>query len=154
MKILQVLFYVVVVGLLGVGLVGGYIAERKEVKRLQTEAAAKSYGQTPGVDETAPDTYPTVDLEPAPATGGILAWAKWLWNNFEEIAAVVVLLIMAVDPIVRWTPTEKDNNVLRTIQSWIDRLIPNARKAGGVFAAFSKKSDAPSLGVVTPTTTD
>jgi len=150
MKILQILFYVVVVGLLGTGLVGGYIAERKEVKRLETEAAAKTYGQTPGTDVPATDA-PAVELEPAPSTGGVLAWAKWLWNNFEEIAAVLVLFIMAVDPIVRWTPTEKDNNVLRTIQSWIDRLIPNARKAGGVFTAFSRKEDAPSLGVVVPT---
>jgi hypothetical protein len=148
MKILNVLFYVVVIGLLGVGLVGGYIAERKEVKRLETEFAASPLAQAP----TATDSTDTggVDLEPAPTTGGILAWAKWLWNNFEEIAGVLVLLIMAIDPIIRWTPTERDNNVLRIIQSWLDRLIPNARKAGGVFAAFTRKEDAPKIAAVVP----
>lgn len=149
MKILQVLFYVVVVGLLGVGLVGGYIAERKEVKRLETEFAASPLAQAPIATDST-DTGAGVELDPAPTTGGILAWAKWLWNNFENIAAVLVLLIMAVEPIIRWTPTEKDNNILRVIQSWLDRLIPNARKAGGVFAAFTRKEDAPKIASVTP----
>lgn len=149
MKFLQILFYVVVVGLLGVGLVGGYIAERKEVKRLEAEADAKTFGQSPLADTTIV-AQPNVELEPAPATGGILVWAKWLWNNFEEISAILVLFIMAVEPIIRWTPTERDNNILRIIQSWFDRIIPNVRKSGGVFAAFTRKEDAPPLGVVTP----
>lgn len=148
MKILQVLFYVVVIGLLGVGFVGGYIAERKEVKRLETEFSASPLAQAPTVTDST-DTG-GVELEPAPTTGGILAWAKWLWNNFENIAAVLVLLIMAVEPIIRWTPTERDNNVLRTIQSWLDRLVPNVRKGGGVFAAFTRKEDAPKIAAVVP----
>ena len=47
------------------------------------------------------------------------------------------------EAIARLTPTEKDNNLLRTIQSWLDILIPNNKKGGGIFTAFNSQKDAP-----------
>lgn len=151
-KGLQILFYVLFVGGLGYGLIGGIIAEKKFEKQKQEEAL-QPLQTAPGAYIT-PEAYnaepgDTITLDPAP-TGGLLNWARWLWGNYEEIAGILLLLIMAIDPITRWTPTEKDNNLLRSIQSWIDRLIPNAKKAGGVFTAFKTKEDAPALAAAPP----
>lgn len=167
MKILKVLFWVLGLGLLGYGFVGGFIAEKKFEKEKLEEAKGQtgqpsSYSTTP-MNQAAPgevsvykvqygDAPPedVIVIEPSPVGGNIFDWAKWIWNNWENWAGVIMLLLVAIEPIIRWTPTEKDNNLLRTIQSWLDRFVPNNKKGGGTFTAFSKPEDAPPIGYVPP----
>jgi hypothetical protein len=102
------------------------------------------------------DTSGTVPSEPGTGGGGgtspdgknlfAVVWA-WLMQNKE---AALGLLFVVLDAIVRLTPTEKDNNLLRLLQSWLDKLIPNRKKGGGQFAAFQEPDDAPALAAVVP----
>ena len=64
----------------------------------------------------------------------------WVKANYIILIGIVMTLFEAV---VRLTPTEKDNNLFRTIQSWLDMLLPNYKKGGGKFAAFDNENDAP-----------
>ncbi len=170
MKILKILFYAAFVGLLGYGAIGGCSAEKKAEKERLEEAArspqtsfgsevnprSQAFKQSPEdinvyrVQYGSGEEEDVIVIDPKPETGGILAWAKWGWNNFENFAAILALLFIAIEPIVRWTPTEKDNNLLRTLQSWLDRLIPNAKKGGGTFTAYRTEDDVPALGVPPP----
>lgn len=88
----------------------------------------------------------SITIEPTPAKGSTLVqWFQWFWNNWESFAGVIMLLIMAIEPIVRWTPTEKDNNLLRAISSWLDRIIPNRRAGGGTFNTFRSPEETPGI---------
>lgn len=93
---------------------------------------------------------PSGDLEftPAPEGGTVVTWALWLWENVETIAGMLLLLIMFYEPIARLTPTERDNNLLRIIQSWLDNLFPNRKRGGGEFTAYKSEKDAPPLAKV------
>lgn len=73
-------------------------------------------------------------------------WALIVGNKGAALAAFLAL----AEIVVRLTPTEKDNNLLRLLQSWLDKLIPNYRKGGGQFVAFTEKEDAPALAAVKP----
>jgi len=75
-----------------------------------------------------------------------IAFAKKAGEFIVEYWYVWILPLL--DTIVRMTPTEKDNNILRIIQSWIDKIIPNKRKDGGRFVAFDDKESAPKIGYV------
>lgn len=87
-----------------------------------------------------------ITIEPTPQKGStIVEWFRWFWDNWENFAAVLLALIMAIEPIVRWTPTEKDNNLLRTISSWLDRIIPNRRAGGGTFTTFRSPEETPGI---------
>lgn len=86
-------------------------------------------------------------IEPAPS-GGIVNWVTWFYRNFQVFAAIFLGLLVAIEPIIRWTPTEKDNNLLRIIQSWLDKVAPNRRTGGGTFTAFSDPKDAPKAAYV------
>lgn len=100
--------------------------------------AISAYTQTPD----------SVIVTETPAKPGIMQYVKWIWENWEAIISALLGVIAALDVLLRLTPTEKDNNVLRIIQSWLDRLIPNRRKEGGNFVAFSDPEDAPAAGYV------
>lgn len=102
------------------------------------------YAQSPAPQDEV------IVIEPAPEKGNLVDWASWLWRNWQNFAAVLLALFVALEPIVRWTPTEKDNNLLRVVQSWLDRIMPNSRKGGGTFSAYSKPDDAPTFGYVPP----
>lgn len=103
--------------------------------------ATTAFAQAPGVTDT-------VQIAPPPSGMNILQALQWVWQNIELIVAAISGVILALDLLLRVTPTEKDNNALRLIQSWLDRLVPNRRKGGGSFAAYSKPDDAPTLGYV------
>lgn len=92
-----------------------------------------------------------ITIEPTPQKGSsVVEWFRWLWDNWENFAAVALALIMAIEPIVRWTPTERDNNLLRTISSWLDRVIPNRRRGGGTFTAYRNPDETPPLAAPPP----
>lgn len=89
----------------------------------------------------------TDDLPPADEPGLLKRlWALIVGNKGAALAAFLAL----AEIVVRLTPTEKDNNLLRLLQSWLDKIVPNYRKGGGQFAAFTEKEDAPALAAVKP----
>jgi len=167
MKILKILFYAAVVGLLGYGFIGGYFSEKKAEKERLEEAARSpqtSFGSEVNPRSQAFKQSPEdinvyrvqygdspeeeiIVIDPKPEGGNILVWATWLWKNFEAFSAILLLLLAAYEPIARWTPSERDNNALRVIQSWIDRIFPNRKKGGGTFTAYRTEEDAPPLGI-------
>ena len=65
-----------------------------------------------------------------------------------DLVKIIFGIIAVAEVVVRLTPTEKDNNILRVVQSWIDRIFPNKRKGGGLFRAFKKRKDAPPIAYV------
>ena len=70
---------------------------------------------------------------------------KWITANWQE---VLIFTIALAEFITRLTPTEKDNALLKTIVSWLDKLLPNRKKGGGVHATFADKGSAPKLAYV------
>lgn len=110
--------------------------EQQEAAKAQTYIA-----QTP----TGGDTIVITDT---PTGGTIMSWGTWIWENLENFGAMLLLLIAFYEPIARLTPTEKDNNLLRTIQSWLDAILPNRKKGGGTFSAYRSRDDAPRAGFV------
>lgn len=73
-------------------------------------------------------------------------FVDWVKSNYIVIIGGIMAIL---EIIARLTPTEKDNNLLRTLQSWLDIFIPNRKKQGdGNFTAFQDKKDTPKLGVV------
>lgn len=90
----------------------------------------------------------TIYIEPIPAGGTVMEWINWFWRNWQAFAGVVMLFLVAYEPIARWTPTDRDNNILRVIQSWIDALLPNRKAGGGQFTAYRTHYDAPPMGYV------
>lgn len=95
-----------------------------------------------------PSGQDTIVITQTPTGESILSWLQWLWDNVNAFAAMLLLLIAFYEPIARLTPTEKDNNFLRMIQSWIDAIIPNKKKGGGTFTAYRDHYDAPKAGYV------
>jgi hypothetical protein len=89
-------------------------------------------------------------IDPFPNTGNVFEIANWVWRSFSAFASVLVLFLVAYEPIARWTKTEKDNNFLRVLQSWLDKFLPNKKTDGGTFSAYSRTTDAPPLGYVPP----
>lgn len=98
--------------------------------------------------ESATGQGDTIIITETPTGAGIIAWLQWVYDNYQAFAGMIVLLIMFYEPIARLTPTEKDNNLLRTIQSWLDALLPNRKKGGGTFNAYRTRNDAPRAGFV------
>ena len=78
---------------------------------------------------------PTED-EPGPLAA---LWAFVLANWQQLLFGFLALF----EVIVRLTPTEKDNNLLRWLQSILDAILPNRAKGGGRFVAFDNKDSAP-----------
>lgn len=73
----------------------------------------------------------------------------WNWIVSNPIASITIALGV-LEIIVRWTPTEKDNNILRWIQAILDNIVPNrakrykdGRKVIGTHTAYPTKSGAP-----------
>lgn len=120
----------------------------KEVKEAPAEAAETAPSDT--VETPPPSTDTTTVTPPAGDADSknlfAIVW-HWILQNKE---ASVGLLLLVLDALVRLTPTEKDNNLLRLLQSWLDKLIPNRKKGGGQFAAFHEPDDAPALAAVVP----
>ena len=55
-----------------------------------------------------------------------------LWLYVEGYWKIVVPVLWMV---VRLTPTKKDNDILAMILRWVDFLVPNKKKGGGVHEA-------------------
>lgn len=96
----------------------------------------------------ATDTFTAVDLPNLPD------WANNLLKMSTVIMGILSQLIVVAEFIVRLTPSEKDNGILRIIQSWLDKIgelifiFKNRKKDGGVFTAYRNKDDAPRIGAV------
>lgn len=74
-----------------------------------------------------------------------------LWDFLKKNWEQLLLGFLALfEIVVRLTPTEKDNNLLRWLQSILDALIPNRAKDGGRFVAFDDPESAPRGRVVIP----
>lgn len=87
-----------------------------------------------------------VELDPIPDNFNPLTWFFWFKSNIAEVVGVITTIIALLDVLLRLTPTEKDNNALRVIQSWLDKIVPNKRDGGGIFTAYEKKEDVPIMG--------
>lgn len=99
----------------------------------------------PNTGAAVPDPPVAADEKPT-----VLEFLKnaWAW-----ILANIAILLLIAEAVVRLTPTEKDNNILRIVQSWLDKLLPNRKKGGGTFVAFEERGDAPSIAAVGRKTT-
>jgi hypothetical protein len=131
---------------------GAHAKKPTEVKSLPVDelvAPAPEVDTMQSSDDSTDTTTPP-PMDDGGSGGGdsknlfAVVWS-WLLANKE---AAIGLLLLVLDALVRLTPTEKDNNLLRLVQSWIDKLIPNYRKGGGKFAAFKEPDDAPALAAV------
>ncbi len=120
----------------------------KEVKEAPDEAAEPAPSDTVETPPPSTDEPPVTPPADGPDSKNLFAivW-HWILQNKE---ASVGLLLLVLDALVRLTPTEKDNNLLRLLQSWLDKLVPNRKKGGGQFAAFHEPDDAPALAAVVP----
>lgn len=55
-------------------------------------------------------------------------------NFFTDNWGVLALSLLAfAETVVRLTPSQKDNSILRIISTILNSLIPNYKKGGGVF---------------------
>lgn len=94
-------------------------------------------------------------LTPFPEPFSVAALFGWLWANLTVLLGYLTQLIIALEAIARATPTERDNSVLRIIQSWLDKIgsfigvFRNQRKGSNEpFTAYSKEEDAPVFGAL------
>jgi len=102
------------------------------------------------VDETENEkaATETADIEVLQEeTGLVQSILSWIAKNWQVLLSGVLPFLWLV---ARLTPTEKDNDLLRILQSWLDILIPNFKKSGGTFAAYREKEKAPTLAYVKP----
>lgn len=64
---------------------------------------------------------------------------SFLTNNFDSLATIIVLLLPALEIIVRLTPTKCDDTAIDMFKR-LFKKIPNRKKSGGVHKP--KKSTA------------
>mgnify|MGYP000110664597 CR=1 FL=1 len=51
----------------------------------------------------------------------------------EHIVLIITLgIIPSAELIVRLTPSEKDNSILNAVKGFIDKILPNLTKDGGI----------------------
>lgn len=104
----------------------------------------------PGVDPPKdPTPEPPTDPKPPTETAEEVDESPTLFDLLKKGVDWVVenwyiLILPLLEIVVRIIPGEKDNNILRMIQSWLDAIIPNRRKGGGRFVAYDDKDSAPS----------
>lgn len=114
-------------------------------------AAADSmdFQVSPGVvmaDSVVTDTTIT---DPTGTGGDLISTIKKAWDWLLANWGWALTGFLALwEFIARLTPSDKDNNLLRLVQSWLDRILPNRKKGGGSFAAFREEDDAPKLAYV------
>lgn len=109
-------------------------------------ATALKFGNVPppvldSGNDPVDDVVVVKDAKKTPIDIIKLAWAFLVENWY-------ILILPLLEIIVRLIPGEKDNNILRIIQSWLDKIIPNNRAGGGRFVAFEDRESAPKLGLV------
>ena len=56
---------------------------------------------------------------------------NWIIENKEALIGILAGIIGIAEIIVRLTPSEKDNSVLKKITDIIFIFIPNLKKGGG-----------------------
>lgn len=97
-----------------------------------------------------PSGQDTIVITQTPTGENLANWLAWIWENLKSFAAMLMILIAFYEPIARITPTEKDNNFLRMLQSWLDAIpfLQNRKKGGGTFTAYRDHYDAPKAGYV------
>jgi|GEM_PF-5079644 len=138
---MKYLVYFIVLAILGLGI---YVNIKEyQQKKEQPNTASRGLVQDSNDSNTE-----VIEIDPFPTTGNLFDIAKWIWSSFSIFASVVGLFLVAFEPIARWTKSEKDNSLLRLIQSWLDKFLPNEKQGGGTFKAYDKKVDAPKLAYV------
>lgn len=91
-------------------------------------------------EQTKTPAIEIVEVQEEPTTfQKIISWLK---DNWQIVTTTLFPLLWL---IARLTPSEKDNDLLRIIQSWLDAIIPNLKKGGGSFAAYREKEKAPAM---------
>ena len=58
---------------------------------------------------------------------------NWILENKAELLSVVFSLIAVMEIVVRLTPSEKDNSILKKITDILFFIFPNKKKGGGIF---------------------
>lgn len=58
---------------------------------------------------------------------------NWIIENQKELISALFALVAFAEVIVRLTPTEKDNSILKKIVNILFFLFPNKKKDGGLF---------------------
>jgi hypothetical protein len=60
---------------------------------------------------------------------------EWIKDNWDSIVSVVLVLYAIAEVVVKLTPSEKDNSILKkvvnVVNQIIDLIIPNLKKGGG-----------------------
>lgn len=58
---------------------------------------------------------------------------NWILENQKELISALFALIGVLEIVVRLTPSEKDNSILKKITNVLFFLFPNKKKGGGLF---------------------
>ena len=119
---------------------------------VKTEIAPSETVQTETAKENVSDSLQTtttenVEVVQVEEKTEFQKLISWLLGNWQVLLSAIFPLLLF---IARLTPTEKDNDILRIIQSWLDILIPNNKKGGGTFVAYKKPEKAPSVAYSKP----
>lgn len=105
------------------------------------------FGQEVGQVLVSQDTVITViGPTPTPVGGDIVAWALWIYENWNNFIGVLVQLLAVFEVGVRFFPTKKDLSFLSAIARFLDKakiisiLTKNRSIEGGTFIVESKKT--------------
>lgn len=105
------------------------------------------FGQEVGQVLVSQDTVITViGPTPTPVGGDIVAWALWIYGNWNNFIGVLVQLLAVFEVGVRFFPTKKDLSFLSAIARFLDKakiisiLTKNRSIEGGTFIVESKKT--------------
>jgi hypothetical protein len=103
-----------------------------------------------------------VDI-PAFPTGDGVTWIDWvqyflLWG--KAIIGNLLAVLLALTPIIRMIPSQKDNDPFRVVASWLDWIgdkLPllgiffvNKRSGGGTHTAYPDANKKPKIGASVP----
>lgn len=58
---------------------------------------------------------------------------NWIIENKEALAGILFGLVAVAEIVVRLTPTEKDDSILKKIVNVLFIIFPNRKKGGGLF---------------------
>ena len=53
---------------------------------------------------------------------------EWVVENWEICLGIVTAALVLAGAIVKLTPTKKDDEIVATVKSWVDKLPPTLKK--------------------------
>ena len=66
----------------------------------------------------------------------------WIQENWGQIVQITLILYAIAEVVVKLTPSEKDNSILKKVaeivNQIIDAVVPNLKKGGGTHNAHLK----------------